>query len=181
MSDAEFNAPPVNVMVDVEALALRAGAAIIQIGAVTFDISSGEVHEEFSCLVRPSPPFVADLETIEWNQKRGNLLIHPDAVEPAEAVLQFLTWLDVVAPVPTSRVMWSWGSDYDFPILAPYIDLRGPGVAEPWRYHQQRCARTVWKLAHNNARSPERPHAAIEDARSTVRDLVSAIELLRAR
>lgn len=179
MSAAEFNAAPINIMVDLEALALRPGAAIIQIGAVTFDLPTGEVRDEFSCLVRPSPPFVADLETINWNQKKGNQLVHPEAVEPAEAVRQFLTWLDVVAPLPASRIMWSWGSDYDFPILRPYIDLRGPGVPEPWRYHQQRCARTVWKLAHNNARSPERPHAALDDARETVRDLAEAVKILR--
>lgn len=92
---------------------------------------------------------------------------HPDALSPATAISVFIRWLDAVAPVRRDRVVWAWGADYDFPILTPYIDLRGP-LDMPWHFHQQRCARTIWKIAFPEHPSPVRPHNAIGDVRSTV-------------
>jgi hypothetical protein len=164
-----------DVMVDIEALALRPGAAIIRLAAATFDPWTGVIGQEFDTRIIPAPPFVMDLETYRWNIEHGNEIDHPDAVAPAVAIHRFILWLDLTVPVVRERVMWSWGADYDFPILDPYIDLRGPNHSEPWRFHQQRCARTLWKIAFPRQKSPIRPHDAIGDVRSTAVNVAEAL------
>lgn len=168
-----------DIMVDIEALALRPGAAIIRLAAATFDPWTAEIGQEFDARVIPAPPFTMDLETYRWNLGHGNEIDHPDAVAPAVAIHRFILWLDLVAPERRERVLWSWGADYDFPLLVPYIDLRGPDVEEPWRFHQQRCARTLWKLAFPRQKSPVRPHDAIGDVRSTVANVTEALAVFR--
>lgn len=169
-----------DVMIDIEALALRPGAAIIRLAAATFDPWTGAIGQEFDARIVPAPPFVMDLETYRWNLDHGNEIDHPDARSPATASSLFVRWLDTVIPMRKDRVLWSWGADYDFPLLAPYLDLRGPDLEAPWRYHQQRCARTLWKIAFPGQKSPQRPHDAIGDVRSTVANVAEALAVFSA-
>jgi hypothetical protein len=173
-------APLNDVMIDIEALALRPGAAIIRLAAATFDPWTGRIGQEFDERVSPDPPFVMDLQTYRWNLDHGNVIEHPDAAAPAVAIHRFVLWLDLVAPDVRERVLWSWGADYDFPLLAPYIDLRGAEHSAPWKYHQQRCARTIWKIAFPGQPSPKRPHDAIGDVRSTVTNVAEAFAVFSA-
>jgi len=169
-----------DVMVDIEALALRPGAAIIRLAAATFDPWTAAIGQEFDVRIIPAPPFIMDLETYRWNLDQGNEIDHPEAVAPAVAIHRFLLWLDLVVPDRRERVLWSWGADYDFPLLVPYIDLRGPDVEAPWRFHQQRCARTIWKIAFRGQPSPQRPHDAIGDVRSTAVNVADAYAVFAA-
>jgi hypothetical protein len=164
-----------DIMIDIEALALRPGAAIIRLAAATFDPWTGATGQEFDQRVIPEPPFIMDLQTYRWNIEHGNEIDHPDAVSPAVAIHRFVIWLDQVAPVRRDRVLWSWGADYDFPLLVPYLDIRGPDLEMPWHFHQQRCARTVWKIAFPGQKSPGRPHDAIGDVRSTAVNVAEAL------
>ncbi len=168
-----------HLMIDVEAIGLRAGAAVIEIAAVTFNLDTGETDDEFLVRLKPRAPFTADYETILWHREHGTVIDHEDAIDPVEGVRRFLFWLDLVAPVRLERVLWSWGATYDFPLLEPLLDLRAPGTPEPWRYHQVRDARTIWKTAFHEVRPPARPHTALLDTKAAIRDLVKALHNLR--
>ncbi|RYD68705.1 MAG: hypothetical protein EOP83_00190 [Verrucomicrobiaceae bacterium] len=52
-----------DVMIDIEALARRPGAAIIRLAAATFDPWSAQIGQEIDIRVKASPPFIMDLET----------------------------------------------------------------------------------------------------------------------
>lgn len=171
-----------NVMIDIEALGLRAGAAVIELAAVAFDPATGATGAEFHCRIKPVAPFLCDYETILWHGRQGTLVEHPDAIMPAAAVERFLEWLEGAVPDRKERVLWSWGSDYDFPLLAPLLDRRPAGTEEPWWFSQTRCARTIWKVAFGAMKPAPRPHRALDDVRAAIGDLVMALaELSRPR
>ncbi|MCW1887674.1 3'-5' exoribonuclease [Luteolibacter flavescens] len=167
-------------MLDIEALGKRPGSAIVELAAVTFDPETGATGEEFLVRLKPELPFVCDYETIRWHRDHGTTIEHADAIEPAKAIAALCAWLDQVIPDRESRVPWSWGITYDFPLLMPLLDLRPPGSPEPWRYYQVRDARTVWKVAFGDQRRATRPHEALADTKAAIADLFTALSSLRA-
>lgn len=170
--------PLQNIMVDIEALGLRTGAAIIDLAAVAFNPVTAETGAEFHCRIKPASPFVCDFETIGWHGQQGTMIDHPDAILPQAAVILFMDWIDATIPDSRERTFWSWGSDYDFPLLDPLLDLRPADRAAPWLYFQTRCARTAWRLAFGREKPMPRPHEALADVRAAIRDLSAAFAKL---
>lgn len=166
-------------MIDIEALGQRAGSAITEIAAVTFDPETGETGHEFLVHVKPMLPFVCDYETIQWHKEHGSTIDHPDAVEPREAIAKLCAWLDEAIPDAYGRVPWSWGITYDFPLLDPLVDMRPAGAPEPWRFFQVRDARTIWRTAFGYLKHEPRPHEALADTKAAIADLVRALRELR--
>lgn len=164
-------------MIDIEALGLTPGSAIIQIGAVSFIPSTGEIIDEFEVDVSPQAPFTADLETLAWHQEKGTWP-RPEHVEENSlaiglALYELGKW---IGRAPEYIRFWSWGGTYDFPLLAHAYSFAGEHC--PWRYYQAKCARTVWDLTFPGIRHAPRPHRALEDARMAVADLTSARQKL---
>jgi len=60
-----------HVLLDIEALWKRPGSAIIELAAVAFCPETGKIGQAFNALIEPQPPFMADLETLDWHQKQG--------------------------------------------------------------------------------------------------------------
>lgn len=173
-----------HILLDLEALSLRPGAAVIELAAVAFDLTTGATGHEFLRAIKPAAPFTVDLATLDWHSSKGTVIAKPGAVEPREAILHFLDWLDDhFGKDPALRdtlVFWSWGTTYDFPILDPLLDLRNPDDRHPWKYYQIRDARTVWQLAFGDLRHAPRPHEALADCRMAIKDLVTAHRELTA-
>lgn len=166
-----------HLMIDIEALSLRPGAAIIQLGAVRFDLS-GRVYGTFFLPVVPAAPFTADLDTLKWHAEQGTVYPGEGAVSGPEAIRQFCQWL--ARDGRAVEHVWAWGSTYDMPILDLYFDLKPDGLERPWNYSAVRDARTVWKLAYGKKRPADRPHNALADAVAAVEDLCRAHAKLSA-
>lgn len=167
-----------DVMIGLEALGKNAGSAITEIGAVAFEIETGDVATTFSRIINPdpsSPPFTCDLDTLTWHTNNGswprkdrNLL---QEVTIDSAIRDFREWFAGAQPIDT---VWSWGWYYDRPILEAAFALTGAGPV-PWQYHRCACARSVWRGAYPGVRRQARAHTALGYAVAAVGDLRMAL------
>lgn len=166
-----------HILIDIEAIGLRPGCAITELGAVEFFPERRTIGKTFEAMVEPQRPFTADLATLEWHRDKGTWPrpfaecadLHPIG----SALLAFCQWADGIGEV---EAFWSWGATYDFPILTAAFDYSG--VGEPWKYWQQRCARTVWQMAFDDRKHRPRPHRALLDAIAGATDLMQAMAVL---
>jgi hypothetical protein len=168
-----------HILLDIEALGLRPGSAIIEIGAVEFIPETGFLGEQFEMLINPTPPFTADLATLEWHRQKETWPrpFGEDGEAISTALAMFNHWLSELGEI---EAFWAWGATYDFPLLTAAYDFAG--CQPPWKYYQQRCARTIWQTAFGVDRKHEpRPHRAIEDAVAGATDLIAALQALTGK
>jgi len=163
-----------HLFIDFEALAQSPDAAPIELGAVLFDLNTGKISAEFHRVIIPNPWLRTEADTLDWHAERGSYPFDDArkaaAIPLLNALLEFKAWLQVLPPAES---VWSWGSTYDFPILATACAMEQ--LAMPWHYAQQECARTVWRRAFGDRRHAPRPHHALEDCRAGVADLREAL------
>lgn len=172
-----------HVCVDLETLATVPGAVVLEIGAVAFDL---DVPEEewlrFSREVAMRAPDqqerVIDVDTLDWWTKRakeGAVIPGLSAgMDLADAVRAFFEWFRQ-HEAEDCRV-WAWGMDFDFGILKNAADQIGEKL--PWRYNNQRCARTLCQEL-GVSREGEVTHEACWDAVQEARAVVAALSSLR--
>lgn len=167
-----------HVLLDIEALGLRPGSAIIELGAVAFFPATGWVGTEFEAIIEPQAPFTADLDTLAWHAKQGTWprKFAEESHSIGSALVAFEDWLGTLGKVET---FWAWGATYDFPLLGAAYDFCGCPPA--WKYWQQRCARTIWQTAYGERKHLPRPHKALEDAKAGAVDLMAAMAALTRR
>lgn len=163
-----------HVMIDIEALGLRPGAAITELGAVEFYPEEGWVGAKFEALILPMAPLTADLETLAWHKKQRTwprtAELEAEAMILSAALSWFNEWFISLGKV---EAVWAWGATYDFPLLTAAYDVAG--FNPPWSYFHCRCARTVWQLAYGEKKHKVRPHLALEDAVCGAVDLMAAM------
>lgn len=166
-----------HLFIDFEALAQSPDAAPIELGAVLFNPETAEILSEFYRVVRPNPWLRKEDATLQWHAERGSFPFTDEreaqAIPLLNALLEFKAWVQIL---PVWESVFSWGSTYDFPILATASTLEQ--VAMPWHYAQQECARTVWRRAFGDRKHAPRPHHALKDCRAGVADLCEALKQL---
>lgn len=165
-----------HILLDIEALGMRPGSAIIELGAVEFFPDAGTLGRSFEAMIKPQAPFTADLDTLAWHRQKATWPrpFADGAHAIGSALVEFEDWLADGGEV---EAFWAWGATYDFPLLTAAYDFTGS--PQPWQYWQQRCARSVWQLAFGDRRHDPRPHRAVEDAKAAAVDLMAAIKVLR--
>lgn len=151
-------------MVDIETLATRPNAAIIQIGGCKFDPESDLITEEFCINVTPQSSKAAGLfvdpDTIEWWKKQDKEVIkslQTDQVSLSDALREVWRWYK-----KEDDVIWAWGSSFDAPILeSAFIacDMR-----QPWKYWKFQCARTIANVFNIDKERGSGSHNAQYDA-----------------
>lgn len=161
-----------HLMIDIETLGRRPGGVIWEVGAVVFDLESGMEGAYFDRRIDVADAVAEGLEiepeTALWWQERGDVRRHG-----ADTLRRVLSeFVEFVNDADTEAV-WSWGMDFDFPILTHALNLVEMGP--PWNYWEKRDARTVWHLAYGDARRPSRGHVAVDDCRAAVEDLRDAL------
>jgi exodeoxyribonuclease VIII len=170
------------VCVDVETLSTGPQARVLEIGAVCFDPATGEMGPAFEAECH-DPAGVVDEDTRRWWEARvaeGRRMPGMNAEEPsaAEVMEEFRVWLADLTDVEKVE-MWAWGSDFDFPILKD-VTLEGGWKAVPWRYGNQRCARTLCAEV-GVKRVGEIRHEALPDAMQEARAVMAALSLVKGR
>lgn len=165
---------PAHILVDIEALGIRPGAAIFQIGAVAFDPSDSTIITSFHRDVEPDPRAIADLETLQWHLEKQTWPRSPSVsgIQLETALADFSQWAKSLG----TETFWAWGASYDFPHLEAAFASVGQSV--PWRYSKCQCARTVWNVAFPSRKPTPKPHDAIEDARISALDLCQALKFI---
>lgn len=164
-----------DVMIDIETLGTSPGCVIWEIAALCFDPLTGKTGEHFRVLIDVPDSvewgLVIEDDTARWWQERGG--IQTAGAKPLkESMIEFINWMEG----QNFESVWCKGASFDFPILQVPCDILD--LQLPFAYYQQRCARTVCKLAHPNKRPIPATHAAFEDCAAQVHDLCLALRAL---
>jgi exodeoxyribonuclease VIII len=147
---------PRDIMIDIETLATRSDAAIIQIGACTFD-------EKNKLLVSVNPDFYANVEneyhvdqrTVDWWKEQGEAAVESlkmNVVDnPGCALVELDKWLKSTGFQKSykfnGRSVWANGVQFDLSILRhAYSVEQGHNDKAPWHYRQEKDTRTLYAL-----------------------------------
>ena len=153
-------------MVDLETLATTPNAAILTIGAVTFDPNSTKIYDEFYRRVEleslESLDTYIDDGTLEWWSKQDQAAqdeaFDPEGREPIQNVLG-----DFYKFCMGSTRFWSHGAAFDIVILEYYF--RKINKPFPWNFWDVRDTRTIFDLGMDPEMPQANKHNALEDAR----------------
>ncbi len=157
-----------HVMCDLETLGTTADAVILSIGAVKFDLETGEISDEG---FYRSVSVDSNLErgrrisedTLIWWFKQpaaAQEVFHEAKEHLSDALVELSDWIGA-----DNYTMWSNGADFDLPMLAhAYTQC---SVEIPWKFWNSRCFRTYKNLpGAKNVRSEPTgvKHNALSDA-----------------
>jgi len=177
-----------DVMVDLETLGQRPGCVILSIGAVVFDTKTGKLGKKFYKVIRTESCVKAgltcDQSTLDWwgtqpeaarqvveqaKQKKGTL-------DLGKALDQFTKFLKDNGGEQVR--VWGNGSDFDNAIMA--VAYHAAGSAQPWKFWNSRCFRTLKSLPQAKGIKVDREgtyHNALDDA---ITQAKHAIEIFKA-
>lgn len=163
-----------HMMIDIETLGTRPGAAILEIGAVCFDWPSGRLVDRMGIEVDQSScdwfGLHREPETVAWWDAKGGW---PDTGRKKMPLEVALGMLEKQVKFRNPEVIWCWGATFDFPLLEEAF--RRVGIEVPWKYWQCRCARTLYTTLGGGKRRPA-AHFAVEDCLRQISDLVGALK-----
>ena len=171
-----------SVMLDLETMAVGPNAAVVQIGAIAFNLETG---------VRGPDVFLIDVDTQSCVELGGE--IHPSTLHFWEklegfkphstpqpimnALMALQRWFE---DRPDVKRVWSQGPSFDVAIMEGYF-LK-TGLMVPWRYSDARDTRTVYDLANGlgwqKPAGTESTHNALGDCDRQIICLLSALEVL---
>ena len=145
----------INIAIDLETASLQSNAAIMSIAAQVFlpeqyDLMTTKFLSDgvFNCTVNANSCITAglhiDMDTVKWWSKQSDeakaSVLEPPALL-STALQEFANWLNAIRmKYDADIILWSQGSDFDFPILRNAY--RACGLDVPWDYQSQRDART---------------------------------------
>lgn len=161
-----------DAMVDLETLDTVCTAVILQIGAVKYDLATGEISDEFLVNVDPKDckkyGLTISQDTLDWwsNQSkevRDSLLV--DQMPLRDALTMFSDWFDA------DSYFTCYGASFDEPILANAY--RKVGLVPPWKFWNVRCARTIGELYDTKPIRGKDHHNALADAKAQTEMLLS--------
>lgn len=171
-----------NIMLDLETMGTRPDAAIVAIGAVTFNPADGLLGETFYRTVDLGSAIraggVIDGETVAWwltqsEEARAALLVNP---QPIHLVLaDFSLWCRRQA-AEADLLVWGNGATFDNVVVSTAYERIG--LRRPWGTFADRCYRTVKAQRRDikMARSGTH-HNALDDA---ISQAVHLCEIFRA-
>ncbi len=173
-----------DVMVDIETLSTGTRAAIVSIGAVKFDIESGELGPEFYKRVRLKSALNCglqfDADTIEWWLQQGDAA-RLELVKPGVSLITALQKFGEFVG-EGDVLVWANGSMFDNRILFDAYELMG--LQLPWHYRDDRDQRTLTDIARRLGVVPEpvefegEEHKALNDAKHQARQVVALFRAL---
>jgi len=170
----------IHLMLDIEALGLKPGAAITEIAAQYFNPYTETLGPAIQILVKVQSPFLIDPETLAWHEEEGTYPRDEEqealAKPPALALFAFDQFLKQHG---RPDVFWSWGSTYDFPLMEAVYQATQPLSGAPWQYWQAQCARTAFKTLLPLTPPTPKIHNAAADVTIQIKDLTTAFHVIR--
>jgi len=132
-----------HLMLDIETMGNESYSAITSIGAVEFDIETGETGDEFyvvvglqSCL---DAGLIVNASTILWWMKQNDQaradLTGTIGISLKDALLSFNLFCD------SKYQIWGNSARFDCGILQNAYNI--VGIPIPWKYGSERCLRTL--------------------------------------
>lgn len=155
-----------DVMIDCETLATTADAVILSIGAVKFDLETGQIDDAgFYASIDIDDNLAhgrrVSQSTLCWwmtQDKKAQEVFNEPKQGLEEALCSFVEWLG-----HDRRRPWSNGADFDIPMLAhAFTHFR---MDVPWQFWNARCVRTYKTLpAASSVPAFKNDHNALRDA-----------------
>lgn len=166
-----------DLMIDIETLSTKKNAAILSIGAVYFDRSSGEIGNTFYARISKDSALnygVSDDSTLKWWEEQseearaeafgGKLHAH----DVAESLSEFIE--------PDTK-LWGNGSVFDITILENWFD--SVGIDTPWDFWNIRDVRTIVDWFDIDVKSFSRDgvhHNALDDCLHQIKYLCGGVK-----
>jgi exodeoxyribonuclease VIII len=162
-------------MIDLETMGTSTNAAIIAIGAVAFDIETGELGEKFYDVIDLDTSVkcggVMDTSTVLWwmaQTKEAQREFERVGEHEFDVLLDFNNYMSKFDDVK----VWGNGASFDNVILANAY-RRHKVLDVPWEYYNDRCYRTMKSLApHIKMEREGTHHNALSDAISQAKHLI---------
>lgn len=135
-----------SIMIDIETMATGSMASIVSIGAVEFNMNTGDTGKEFyvnislqSCIEKG---LKVDGNTVMWwmaqsDEARNALTVNPKSLE--DALVDFSEFLEE-CDVENCEIYGN-GPKFDLGILTDAYEACGASI--PWKFWMERCVRTV--------------------------------------
>lgn len=171
-----------HVMLDLETMGTASDAPIIAIGAVAFNeqgvITGADFYRQVSLHSAIAAGTRIDPATVIWWMKqsddaRSKFFDNEEAPQLFDALTEFSEWFRKV----NGRQLWGNGAAFDNMLLSQAY--RSVNLAQPWKFWDDRCYRTIKSLY--NFIPMERVgthHNALDDAKSQAAHLVSIHQMV---
>ncbi|WP_293913146.1 MULTISPECIES: 3'-5' exonuclease [unclassified Sphingobacterium] len=172
-----------NVMIDIETLGTKPYSVILSIGAIEFDINTGEIKDTFyrviSTRTSHEAGLLTDLDTIKWwllqnDESRDKLL-------KGESYL-ILSLVDLMLFVGENKntCVWSNSPSFDLSLIRNACERTSINVS--WEFWQERDVRTISSLMPSIRKSmifDGITHYAIDDCKHQIKYLVKILNKLK--
>lgn len=171
-----------DVMVDIETLGTCDGAAIIQIGACSFDPRTNKTERGYVRNVKWEARGFGkiDASTLRWWLKqdaavRTQVFSQADACQMSAVLNEFSGWLRSFR----WNEIWSKGGDFDLRLLRQSYESFSMEV--PFKYYKARDMRTVVKTFGEEVDEVEAKslHNALADAQNQAQHLMNIIRRVK--
>lgn len=155
-----------DVMIDMETLGNTADAVILSIGAVKFNLETGEIDNQgFYASVSIDSNIELNRRVSEstmcwWMEqsKEAQAVFHEPKQGLEDALRELIDWFE-----HDQRRVWSNGADFDIAMLAHAFTQ--VGLTIPWQFWNSRCVRTYRSLpAASSMPKLSNDHNALRDA-----------------
>jgi hypothetical protein len=155
---------PNRVMIDIETVGLDVGAAIVEIGAVTFDLNGpGDTfHRSVSLTSSQEAGLTIDADTVEWwvGEQPD---VASDVLVGGEDLTDALASLSCWSGITEADEVWANSPSFDCEMLEHAGEQ--VGVQMPWEFYQERDVRTLDALPHSvELQQDGTEHSALDDA-----------------
>jgi len=161
--------PMGHIMVDLETMSTGSNAAIVAIGAVEFDLNTGQADRTFYCNVHLQSCIEAGLQldgnTVYWwmsqeDEARKRLLENPAPL--SEALAMFSEFVAACG----GREAQVWGNSARFDLGILHDAYRALNLPLPWHFRNERDVRTLVAFAPHIKEQQQRvgvQHDALDD------------------
>jgi exodeoxyribonuclease VIII len=140
-----------HVMVDLETMGRDSDAVICSIGAVEFDINTGELGREYFTKVDIQSGLDRGLTvngpTIEWwlmqSEKARMAVVEGNGINISQMLYEFKQFIEKLG----SETVQIWGNGATFDITILTESYRHCNLKEPWNFRCERDVRTLVSFA----------------------------------
>jgi len=171
----------IDIMLDLETMGKGNNAAIAAIGAVNFDLTTGEIGEGFYEVVDLESSVAAggvmDVSTVLWWMQQSDTARAEFKREGKHIQVALVLFQEYLRSFKDEVSIWGNGAVFDNVILKSAYD-RGH-LTVPWKFWNDRCYRTMRAMLPK-VTLPEiagTHHRAIDDARWQAQYLIEAWKL----
>lgn len=160
-----------HVMVDIETMGTESYSSILSIGAVKFDINTGECgdyfHKTISLESSLKLGLIINSQTLQWwllNSNESKVALFEDANPIGVVLYQFSQFI-------TKEVeIWGNSARFDLGLLQNAYDKIGTPI--PWDFRKERCLRTLVSFKpeiKENFEYTNVKHNALDDCYNQIR------------